>query len=122
MEDINRILSKANIATSIVVIFFLVGAVKVVAGDIEFNNLISLMAVPTAGLAVGRGLAAVDLPQAPAAIPAVAVATILVLAYAVLGGVQVVVDNLTFEAYLKSMDVPLAGLAIGRGIAANNTQ
>lgn len=56
------------------------------------------------------------------------VATILVLIYAVLGAVVVVlsaagtVDDaklaLSFNAYLESMAIAVAGLAVGRGLKA----
>lgn len=56
------------------------------------------------------------------------VATILVLVYAVVGGVLVIISalghldhevRLTFEQYLKSMVIAAGGLAIGRGIGSN---
>jgi hypothetical protein len=119
-SKVNSLLSKANVVTSLVLIYFFIGAAKVLGGDLEFNALISLMGPQIGGLAVGRGLATVKSTAATGATSAASVATVLVLLYALLGGVQVVVDDLTFEAYLESMNIPVAGLAVGRGIAANN--
>jgi hypothetical protein len=55
------------------------------------------------------------------------VATVLVVLYAVVGGVLVILSAaghvdpklaLSFDAYLKSMALAVAGLAVGRGVAA----
>jgi type IV secretory pathway VirB2 component (pilin) len=45
-------------------------------------------------------------------------ATLIVVVIVVVGAVQVLTGALTFEEYLKLIDVPVAGLAVGRGIAA----
>ena len=59
------------------------------------------------------------------------VATILVLIYARGGGVPVVLSavghvdpamRLTFANYLSQMAIAVAGLAVGRGLAAHNTR
>lgn len=46
------------------------------------------------------------------------VATILVIIYAIVGGIVVIMDNLSFREYLESMAVAVAGLSVGRGLAA----
>lgn len=60
-----------------------------------------------------------------------AVATLLVVLYAVIGGVLVIVSavgsvepelRLTFNAYLESMAVAAAGLAVGRGLAVRRAR
>ena len=57
----------------------------------------------------------------------VPVATVLVILYALIGGVLVILSALgdvdpklalSFNAYLESMAFAVAGLAVGRGIAA----
>lgn len=48
------------------------------------------------------------------------VATILVLIYALVGGVSVIADGIAFREYLESMTVATAGLAVGRGLASRN--
>jgi|GEM_PF-5467601 len=46
------------------------------------------------------------------------IATLIVLALVVLGIVQVLSNDLTYEQLLDYAGVPVGGLAIGRGIAA----
>lgn len=55
------------------------------------------------------------------------VATVLVVLYALVGGTLVVLSatgdvanelQLSFEEYLKHMGIAVAGLAVGRGVAA----
>jgi hypothetical protein len=62
------------------------------------------------------------------ALSAASVATILVLVYALVGGVLVIVSAvahvdpalaLSFKSYLSQMVVASAGLAVGRGIATH---
>jgi hypothetical protein len=48
----------------------------------------------------------------------VAIATILVVGYAIVGAIQCLSGDISFEEYLRLMDVPVAGLAVGRGLAA----
>lgn len=61
----------------------------------------------------------------------VPVVTILVLIYALAGAVLVVASavghvdpamRLSFQSYLGQMSVAVAGLAVGRGLAAHNTR
>jgi hypothetical protein len=60
-----------------------------------------------------------------------AVATALVLIYALVGAVLVVLSaighvdpamRLSFASYLAQMAIAVAGLAVGRGLAANSTK
>lgn len=51
----------------------------------------------------------------------VAVATIIVGIYAIVGAVQCIAGDITFEEYIRLMDVPVAGLAVGRGLAARKS-
>ena len=45
-------------------------------------------------------------------------ATVVVLVIVAVGAVQVLTGDLSFEEFIRLVDVPLAGLAVGRGIAA----
>lgn len=113
-------LTRKNIVTALVLLYVAIGAVKVLAGDLTLPALVSLLDVQVAALAIGAGLAGISFAKAAPGEPLLGIAAVLVLAYALVGAIQVLTSSLTFEAYLKLMDVPVAGLAIGKGIAANN--
>lgn len=46
------------------------------------------------------------------------IATLVVLALVAIGGIQVITNDLSFEEFIRLIDVPVAGLAVGRGLAA----
>lgn len=56
------------------------------------------------------------------ALDALPIATILVVIFAIVGGVVVIAGNMSFDQYLQSMTVAAAGLAVGRGIKAHGTK
>jgi hypothetical protein len=53
------------------------------------------------------------------ALEALPVASLLVVIFAIVGGVVVIDGNLSFENYLHNMTIAAAGLAVGRGIASH---
>ena len=59
-----------------------------------------------------------DITLMQRALEVLPIATIVVLALTAVGCIQVVTDDLTFEELIRLLDVPLAGLAVGRGLAA----
>lgn len=120
MTGLLQYLTRKNVVTALVLLYVAIGAVKVLAGDLTLSALVSLMDVQVAALAIGAGLAGISFAKASSGEPILGIAAVLVLAYAVVGAIQVLTSSLIFEAYLRLMDLPVAGLAIGKGIAANN--
>jgi len=120
-KEVTEYLTQRNLVTFLILLFTGIGLVKVATGDLELATVISLLDVPVAALAVGAGLATIKFTKATAGEPILGIAAILILGYAVAGAVQVFVDDLTFEAYLRVLEVPLAGLAVGKGLFANNS-
>lgn len=51
----------------------------------------------------------------------VPVATVLAIIFALVGGVSVVTDDLSFKEYLEAMAVMVGLLGVGRGLAARRT-
>ena len=122
MKSVLSYMTQKNTVTFLILLFVGVGLFKVANGTIALQNLVSLLDVQVAALAAGAGLASIKFTKATAGEPILGIAVILVLAYALIGAVQVVTTSLTFEAYLKLMELPVAGLAIGKGLFANNAK
>ena len=54
----DKFLETANVATIVILALTVTGCVLAIVGDVSYEELIRLLDVPLAGLAVGRGLAA----------------------------------------------------------------
>lgn len=116
-------LTQKNVVTALLGIYVIVGLLKVCGlgdGDLTLAGLVNLLDVQIAAYGIGAGLATITFAKAAPGEPLLGFAALLVLGYAVAGAVQVLADSLTFEAYLKTMDIPFAGLAIGKGLFAHN--
>lgn len=120
MDQLFRFVTRTNVVTFVILLYVVIGCIKVILGDLTLEVLVALLTTPVAALAAGAGLASIKFTPAPAGEQVLAIAVILVLAYAIVGAVQVLASDLTFEAYLHIMAVPLGGLAVGKGLFANN--
>ena len=120
MNSILAYLTRNNVVLALVLIYVAVGVAKVLFGDLPLQNLVALMDVQIAALGLGAGLATVGFVRAQSGEQILGIAALLVLLYAAVGGGQVIAGDMTYEGYLKLMDLPVAGLAVGKGVFANN--
>lgn len=120
MTEYLTYLTRRNIATALILTYVAIGAVVVITGGMTLEALVQLLDAPVAALVVGAGLTTIAFTRAAPGETVLGIAALLVIAYAIIGAIQVVSTDLTFEAYLKLMDLPVAGLAIGKGLFANN--
>jgi peptidoglycan/LPS O-acetylase OafA/YrhL len=119
-NDVLSYLTRSNVALLLILFMVLAGICAVILGELTLDELVNLLSKPVGALVIGGGLATVSFARAKAGEPVLGVAALLVIAYAIVGLIQVFIGDLTFPGYLQVMDVPAAGLAIGKGIFANN--
>lgn len=114
-------LTQNNTVTALLVIFVGVGLGKLIVGQLTFPHLVNLLDVQIAAYGIGAGLATIKFKKAVPGEPLLGFLSILVVGAAIIMGVQVLLDSLTYEAYLNDMAAPFAGLAIGKGLFAHNS-
>ena len=119
-NDVLSYLTRSNVATVLILAMVLAGICAIILGELTLDELVNLLAEPVGALVVGGGLATISFTRARAGEPVLGIAALLVVAYAVVGLIQVFLGDLTFPGYLEVMQLPAAGLAIGKGIFANN--
>jgi hypothetical protein len=122
IASIKEYLTSGNVATTLILLIVAVGAVKVAIGDLSIAQLTNLMDVPVVGLALGAGAAKIQFNKAVPGESLVPMVTLLVVVAAIAGALSCIFGSLTFEAFVKTIQLPVAGLAVGRGIAANNQE
>lgn len=121
MEAIKSYLTKGNVATALILLILAAGTVKVVIGELQIAELIKLMDIPVVGLAIGAGATSIRFTKALPGEQLVPLVTLVVVAGAIAGAAQCIFGALTFEAFVKTIELPVAGLAVGRGLAAHNS-
>lgn len=121
IKDALSYITQKNIVVTLILLLVGVGIANVFAGDLELAALAKLLGIPVAGLAAGAGLSTIQFTKAAPGEPILGIAILLVLAYAIAGAVQVLTNDLEFPEYVKLIDLPVAGLAVGKGLFANNS-
>lgn len=121
MKSVLLYLTRKNTATALI-LFMVVAAMYsvLVAQTITLEEAVNLLDLPITGLLIGAGLTGIAFTKAKGVEQILGVAVVLVLVYAVIGLIQVFTSDLTIEAYLKLLDLPAFGMAIGKGAASNN--
>lgn len=120
-QDFLQYVTKKNTATALILFMVATAMYSVLVGNITLSEAVALLDLPVTGLVIGAGLTGIAFTKARGVEEILGIAVVLILVYAVVGMIQVFTSDLTIEAYLKLLDLPAFGMAIGKGAAANNS-
>lgn len=122
LADLLQYLTRRNTLTALVVIYALVGIYVVATTDLSAMGLINTLDEQAVAFGVGVGLAQIKFAKALPGEPLLGYYALVVIGVAVVGAYNVVDTRLTYEAYMASMTPYVAGLAIAKGLYANNAR
>lgn len=120
MSDVLSYFTRSNAATFLVLLLIAVGIEQTFANNISLTAMAQELAIPVGALAAGAGLATISFKRAAAGEAILGIPVILVVVYGVVGGIQVVVGTLPFGEFMAVVQLPAAGVAVGKGLFANN--
>lgn len=114
--------TRSNAATFLILLLVAVGIEQVVSNNLSLTAMATAVAIPVGALAAGAGLSTIAFTRARAGEAILGIPVVLVVVYGVVGAYQVVfTDVLPFEEFMGVIQLPAAGVAIGKGLFANNS-
>lgn len=121
LERFALFLTKQNTAVAVFAVFLLVGVYVVFTTDLQAMGLIAILQPQAAALGLGIGLANVKLKKAPPGEKLLGYYAMLILTVVAVGAIEVLSAPLTYEGWVKSVTLWVAGLYVAKGVYANNS-
>lgn len=121
MDGVLQFLTRSNTATFLILLLIGVGIEQTFANDISLTTMAEQLAIPVGALAAGAGLSTIAFRRAHAGEQILGIPVLLVAIYGVVGAIQVVLGSLPFTEYMGVIQLPAAGVALGKGLFANNS-
>lgn len=122
MNGVLSYFTRGNSAVFLILLLVAVAIEQTFAESLSLATVADELKVPIGALVVAGGLSTIQFKRAQAGESVLAIAVVLVIVYALVGAVQVVFTNdLPFSEYISIVQFPAAGVAVGKGLFANNT-
>ncbi len=121
MDGVLKYFTRSNTATFLVLLLIAVGIEQTFANNVSLTTMAEELAIPVGALAAGAGLSTIAFRRAGDGEQILGIPVLLALLYGVAGAIQVVVGSLPFTEFMGVIQLPAAGVALGKGLFANNS-
>lgn len=121
MNEFLSYFTRTNAATFLILLLIAVGIEQTFANDVSLTTMAQELAIPVGALAAGAGLSTIAFKRAGAGETVLGIPVLLVILYGVVGAFQVVTGTLPFTDFMGVIQLPAAGVAVGKGLFANNS-
>lgn len=121
MDGVLKYLTRSNTATFLILLLIAVGIEQTFANNVSLTTMAEELAIPVGALAAGAGLSTIAFRRAGAGEQILGIPVLLVTVYGIVGAIQVVLGSLPFNEFMGVIQLPAAGVAVGKGLFANNT-
>lgn len=120
MKAILSYVTKQNSAAFLILLLVAVGIEQTFANNTSLTAMAQELAIPVGALAAGAGLSTIAFKKAAAGETILAIPVLIVVLYGVVGAIQVIAGSLPFTEYMAVIQLPAAGVALGKGFFAHN--